>query len=162
MSIRKLSCAVGLTYSTTRTILVEDLHLKPYKRQCAQEIEAEDYGKRLKFADWFLNLPEGSENYLISVDEAYFFLTEALNKQNNRLWLESRPNDLIEVPLNDQKLLVWCAISANKIYGPFFFYESVNQHNYLDMLQNFFWPKHLRTVNYKNYYFEQDGATPLI
>lgn len=28
------------------------------------------------------------------------------------------------------------------------------------MLQNFFWPKHLRTKDYKMYYFQQDGATP--
>lgn len=76
------------------------------------------------------------------------------------MWLESRPIDWIERPLNDAKVLVWCGISAAKIYGPYFFEETVNQHNYLHMLQNFFWPKHLRTANYKNYYFQQDGATP--
>jgi hypothetical protein len=62
--------------------------------------------------------------------------------------------------LNYAKVLVWCGISVNKIYGPYFFKESVNQHNYLQMLKNFFWPKHLRTKSYKNYYFQQDGATP--
>ena len=64
------------------------------------------------------------------------------------------------MPLHDEKILVWCAISASKIYGPFFFLENVNQDNYLEMLQNFFWPKHLRTENYKKYYFQQDGARP--
>ena len=28
------------------------------------------------------------------------------------------------------------------------------------MLQDWFWPKHLRTDSYKKYYFQQDGATP--
>ena len=27
------------------------------------------------------------------------------------------------------------------------------------MLQNFFWPKHVRIENYKKYYFQQDSAT---
>ena len=27
------------------------------------------------------------------------------------------------------------------------------------MLKTFFWPKHLRTADYKKYYFQQDGAT---
>ena len=33
-----------------------------------------------------------------------------------------------------------------------------NQHKYLDMIANIFWSKFLRTENYKNYYFQQDGA----
>ena len=28
------------------------------------------------------------------------------------------------------------------------------------MLKKFFWPKNLRTPNYKKYYFQQDEATP--
>ena len=64
------------------------------------------------------------------------------------------------MPLHDQKVLVWCAISANRIFGPYFFEESVNKDNYLQMLQNIFWPKQLRTAAYQKYYFQQDGATP--
>ena len=45
------------------------------------------------------------------------------------------------------------------MYGPYFFETTVNQHTYIDMLKTFFWPKHLRTADYKNYYFQQDGAT---
>ena len=73
--------------------------------------------------------------------------------------MKERPTDWIERPLQDQKVLVRCRISANKIYGPYFFETTVNQYTYLDMLQNFFWPKHLRTADYKRYYFQQDGAT---
>ena len=76
------------------------------------------------------------------------------------MWLKERPTDVIEVPLHDQKVLVWCAFSASKIYGPYFFEESVNQHNYLEMLKTFFWIKHLKVKDYKKYYFQQDGATP--
>ena len=76
------------------------------------------------------------------------------------MWSDSRPLEGIEVPLHDQKVLVWCAISANSVFGPYFFEESVNKDNYLHMLQNYFSPKLLRTAAYQNYYFQQDGATP--
>ena len=39
---------------------------------------------------------------LICSDEAYFCLTELVNKQNNRLWLSTRPTEGIERPLYDQ------------------------------------------------------------
>jgi hypothetical protein len=93
-------------------------------------------------------------------DEAYFYLCLPVNKQNDRIWSLEKPTDVIEKPLHDQKLLVWCAITTTKIIGPYFFKESVNQHNYLFMLKNFFWPKHIRVEGYREYYFQQDGATP--
>jgi hypothetical protein len=84
-------------------------------------------------------------------DEAYFYLTY-------RIWDIERFTDGIKKPLHFLKLLVFCAISATKIYGPYYFLTSVNQHNYLEMLKVWFWPKHLRTSEYKKYYFQQDGA----
>jgi len=137
LSIRKASCDIGLAYETTRQILLDDLHLKPYKQQESHYLAPRNYQKRLEFATWFLSLPKSASNYLICSDEAYFCLTETVNKQNNRQWLESRPTDTIEMPLHDQKVLVWCAISAKKIYGPYFFENYVNQHNYLKMLKTF-------------------------
>ena len=52
--------------------------------------------------------------------------------------LKNRPEDWIEKPLQDEKLLIWCAISVKRIFGPFYFNQTVNQHNYLDMLKSFF------------------------
>jgi len=40
------------------------------------------------------------------------------------------------------------------------FSTSVNQTNYLEMLKVWFWPKYLRTSEYKKYYFQQDGTPP--
>ena len=108
----------------------------------------------------FLLFPKSANIFFICSDEAYFCLKATANKQNNRMWLKERPTDVIEVPLRDQKVLVWCAFSASKIYGPYFFEESVNQHNFLEMLKTFFWIKHLKAKDYKKYYFQQDGATP--
>ncbi len=78
-------------------------------------------------------------------DEAYFYLTESLNRQNNRIYDIEQPTD---------------GISTTKIYGPYYFSTSVNQHNYLEMLKVWCWAKHLRTSEYKKYYFQQDGTPP--
>ena len=63
--------------------------------------------------------------------------------------------------MHDQKILVWSAIPANRVFGPYYFEDTVNQHNYLEMLKKIFWPRVLRTGEYVKYYFQQDGARPL-
>ena len=104
------------------------------------KLEEKNYSQRADFANWFLKLPPDSPECIICSDEAYFYLTQPVNKQNNRQWLESSPCNGIENPLHDQKVLVWCAIYANRVFGPYFFEETVNQHNNLSMLKEFFWP----------------------
>ena len=160
LSVRKASRAVGMSYGSTRRFLLEDLHLKPFKDQEWHELKKPDYPKRVEFARWLTSLPEETFKFFICSDEAYFYLKEPINKQNNRSWLETRPTEWKEQPLHDEKVLVWCAMSAKRIYGPFFFESSVNQHNYLKMLKEFFWERHRKVPEYKKYYFQQDGATP--
>lgn len=160
LSIRKASVDAGISFSLCRDILLKDLQLRPYKYQSAHQLSSLDYDKRVIFAQWWLDLEKDAHKWLITTDEAYFYLTESINKQNNRMWLNERPEDWIEKPLHDAKVLVWCAITSRKVYGPYFFEESVNQHNYLHMLKSFFWPRHYRLKDAKKYYFQQDGATP--
>ena len=44
----------------------------------------------------------------------------------------------MNIAMNSPKLTVWRAISSKQIIEPFFYDETVNQHTYLDMVQNFF------------------------
>jgi len=61
------------------------------------------------------------------------------------------------MPLHAEKVMVWCAISVNRVFGPFFVGKSIYQHNYLNMLKDYFLPKLLCTDGYKKYRFQQDG-----
>jgi len=88
LSIRKLSVAAQISYGTTRSVLRDDLGLKPYRRQIVHELEPADYEKRVKFANWFLSLPSNAINFIIFSDEAWFTLKEPENQQNNQLWLK--------------------------------------------------------------------------
>ena len=159
-SIRKAASAVGVSPTLVYHILHDDLHLKPYKFHQWHKLEDQDYEKRLIFANWALNLTRPPLDYIIFSDEAYFYLTLPINKQNNRQWSKSDPWLGVEKPLHDEKILVWCGISVNRVFGPYYFEDNVNQHNYLDMIKNYFWPKILRTAEYEKYYFQQDGAKP--
>lgn len=160
LSLRKMASSLNISPTLVFNILHDDMHLKSYKYQTWHKLEVQDYKPRVKFAEWFLSKPLQTENFFIFSDEAYFTLTLPLNKQNNRIWADSSPEIGIEMPLFDKKILVWCGISVNRIFGPYYFEKPVNQHNYLEMLQKFFWPKVLRTASYEKYYFQQDGATP--
>ena len=159
LSVSKAASATGVSTTLIYTILHDDLHLKSYKYHDWHKLEDYDYERRVTFAKWFLSLRSEAKFFFICSDEAYFYLTMPINKQNNRIWADSQPAIGIETPLHDQKVLVWCAISANRVSGPYFFSENVNQHNYLEMLRNFFWQKQVRTAASEKYYFQQDGAT---
>ena len=159
LSTRKAASALQCSQTLIVTVLHDDLHLKPFKFHSWHVIEEHDYAKRLAFAEWFLSLRKSTEQFMIFSDEAYFYLTLPNNKQNNRYWDVSSNGFGIEVPLNDQKVLVWCAISATRTFGPYFFEGTVNSTNYLEMIRTFFIPKVDKTQHYGKSYFQQDGAT---
>jgi hypothetical protein len=78
---------------------------------------------------------------MIVSDDAYFNLTLLINKQNNRYWGQSAQEYGIEVPLHDNTFLIWCATSANRVFGPYVFGSTVKSTNYLKMLKYFFGPR---------------------
>ena len=91
ISIRKAASAVGVSPTLVYHILHDDLHLKPHKYQEWHKLDAHDYEKRVEFAHWFLSRPKEAKYFFICSDEAYFYLTLPINKQNNRMWSDSRP-----------------------------------------------------------------------
>jgi hypothetical protein len=54
---------------------------------------------------------------------------------------------------------VWAGVSVDRIYGPFFFSDTVNGERYLAMLQNWFKPQ-LSRAQKSSIRFMQDGAPP--
>jgi hypothetical protein len=69
--------------------------------------------------------------------EATFHVSGAVNCHNVRLWGSENPHAYVEHQHDSPKVNVFCAISSQKVYGPFFFAEeTVTGMTYLDMLQN--------------------------
>ena len=91
-------------------IFHDGMHLKPYKSHLWHKLEYRNFVKRLNFAHRFLKQSKSIREYIICIDEAYFYLTLFVNNQNNRYWSVSQPYIRTETLLNDQKILVWRAI----------------------------------------------------
>ena len=145
---------VGVSLTIVYYIFHDDMHLKPYKFHLSHELDNKYYGKRLNFAHLFIKLLKSTHEYIICSDAAYFYLTLPVNNQNNCKWSKSQLYIGTETPLHDQKILVLCTISANLAFGPYYFEDTVNQHNYLEILKKMFWLKVLRTAEYEKYYFQ--------
>ena len=88
------------------------------------------------------------------------------NKQNCQYWAPRNPPQLHEGPQDSPQAVVYSAISAQGITGPFFFEGdegvsvAVNAELYNHMLEAFFLPE-LRRSNWNmvRAWFQQDGAT---
>ena len=78
----------------------------------------------------------------------WFSIKPDVNKQNQRVWASELPLESVDIPLHPQKVMFFCAILSGKIYGPYFFEGKVDSEKYLNMLQNWFWKKHLDTGEY--------------
>ncbi|CAM1310188.1 Uncharacterised protein g5380 [Pycnogonum litorale] len=64
------------------------------------------------------------ENRFIFSDEATFHTNGKVNKQNVRIWGEENPHATIEHQRDSPKVNVFCAISKNRVHGPFFSRET--------------------------------------
>lgn len=163
ISLRKVANLVPASHETVRKVYREDLNIKPFKKIKTFLLKKVDHSKRQNFAKFILsniNARSTILDWFICSDEAYFYLHGGHNIQNDRIWAQFQPYELVEKPLNDDKVMVWCAFSATKVYGPYFFKNTVNWQNYLQMLKDFFWKQHSRVKHFQYYYFQQDGAPP--
>jgi hypothetical protein len=87
-----------------------------YKITKVQVIEEGDYGRRMHFCKWFLQAVHDSvldPKRTFFTDEAWFHLSGYISAQNNRYWSSINPRQTFEVPLHNQKIGVWCAITAS-------------------------------------------------
>ena len=79
-------------------------------------------------------------------DEAHFHLNGFVNKQNCGFWAKENPRAVHQRELHPLKCTVWCAITANKIIGSYFFKDddgnavTVIKERYRAMVRNFLWP----------------------
>jgi hypothetical protein len=71
-------------------------------------------------------------------DEAILHVSGHVHQHNVRIWANERPHDFVEHERDSSKVNVWCALTGDRMIGPYFFEErTVTSHNYLDMLELF-------------------------
>ena len=85
---------------------------------------------------------DGFVQSLIFSDEATFHLSGRVNRHNVRIWVTENLLAVVENVRDSPKPNIFCSISNEKVYGPFFFEEpTVNGMLYSHMLENWLMPQ---------------------
>jgi len=136
--------------------------MKPYKIRLLQALNEGDREKRLEFCEFVLHKEAEEENFLshlIFSDEATFHISGKVNRHNVRIWGLEKPHEVVEHQRDSPKVNVFCAVSIEKVYGPYFFKENtITGVTYLQMLQN--WLLAQLQADSDEFILQQDGAPP--
>nr|CAH7718998.1 unnamed protein product [Callosobruchus chinensis] len=122
-STRRRSTQLGVSRTSVRRIL-RHLRYFPYKVQLVQQLQPQDDAQRLNFASRFKQLARDKRDFvdrLIMSAEAHFHLNGFVNSQNCRIWGTQNPRAIHQYPLFPVKCTVWCAVTSQRIIGPYFF-----------------------------------------
>lgn len=160
-STRVAGRELGMPHQTVWKVLRTKLQFKPYRLQLLQQITENDKVRRLDFCERML-MELQNPNFgkkLVFSDESTFHLSGHVNRHNVRVWGSENPHQFQQFMRDSPKVNVFCAMSCEKIYGPFFFGEkTVTGDNYLDMLEIWLFPQLLEDS--PDFIFQQDGAPP--
>jgi hypothetical protein len=111
------------------------------------------------------NIASGLETFLLLTekicwtflsDEAWFAFIRLRQLPKQQLVVD--PRDIMETPLHDPKVGVWCARSRNRMTGPIFFEDTINFECYCELILYTF-IDHSNEDDVSRGYFQQDGAT---
>ncbi|GBM86759.1 hypothetical protein AVEN_27526-1 [Araneus ventricosus] len=86
----------------------------PYLFQHIQMLQAEEHQLLLDFTNGFLiryNADNSRPLRIRWADEAHFSLTDNVNSKNCVHWAVSNPNDVVTLPLHEEKVTVWCGMT---------------------------------------------------
>ena len=137
--------------------------MKPYKIRLVQALNEGDREKRSEFCDFVLHKEAEEENFF----QSWCLVTKPVshqcsgkvNRHNVRIRGLEQPHEIMEHQRDSPKVNVFCAVSIEKVYGPYFFDENTfTGTTYLQMLQNWLLPRLRADSN--DFILQQDGAPP--
>jgi hypothetical protein len=89
-----------------------------------------------------ISIEEDFLSKIVFIDEAMFQFSETVNCHNVQIWGLERPCSVTEPAKDSPKVNVFCALSVNKAYGPFFLVEqSILGTAYPDMMEMWLMPQ---------------------
>jgi hypothetical protein len=97
-----------------------------YKLRLLHAVRPRDNRKRYDFAVDILNELDKDEQFLHPVmfsDEATFHVSGHVHRHKVRIWANERPHDFVEHERDSPKVNMWCALTRDRVIGPYFFAE---------------------------------------
>ena len=168
VSSRKLALEFGMSRTSARRILRDDLGCRPYKCTIEPALTDEHKEKRKKFANWIrTNFQKQETLKILFSDEKMFDIDGVYNTQNDRIWAVSREEADEKGGTHQkrkfpQKIMVWLGVCSQGV-SPLVIFEqgTVDHDRYIKEVL----PVALKYGNhvFKNdWTFQQDGAKPHI
>lgn len=169
LSTRQLPTVSGISRTSIRRILkAHKFH--PYKIHLVQELNEDDFDRRLEFCEIVSERIINNPNWLFNIcfsDECSFFVNGNVNRHNCRYWSDENPHVFHEVHTqHPEKLNVWAGIYGDSLIGPFFLPGNLTGEMYLRLLEDAIEPGLTDVLENNNRYnaneltFQQDGAPP--
>lgn len=159
-SLRKIAKDINISHTTVRNIL-KDNKYKSFKYHRSQELKESDFYNRMIFCEIMMELCNSNRNFLSHIlfsDEKTFSTHGLFNSQNYRYW--DTVNNHLVVPVNSQyrkAVNVWVGILGHVIIGPYFIDGPLNEHKYLELLQESVGPA-IANIGDQDLWFQHDGC----
>ena len=155
----------NFSQTTFHRIVKHDIKWHPYRIHVRHELKNQDFARRLRFCNWFLERCQNNRFLynLVIGDEAGFSMNGKVNTHNLRCYAPKGDNPGFNYDVNSErrKLTVWAGLCGNgQLVGPFFFDGNVNGRTYLEMLNEYILPALLEAYqnNLNQVWWAQDGA----
>jgi len=149
---------LSMSKTTVWMVLRKRLVYKPYRVQMVQQWSDENHRHRLHFCFQLQDLMSSDDHFLEKVqfsDEATFNVSGAVYLRMSE-YGDLKTHMAMWTINVTPKVNVFCAVSTQKVYGPFFFAEeTVTGMTYLDILQLWLMPQ---LPNIPTFIFQQDGS----
>ena len=162
------SPSIVLANRSLRRILHKDLNFHQYKIAIVQESSDRDMANRRISSEQLLEMLNGDGviNTFLMTDEAHFYSSGYVNKQNYRYWAPEKPQELHQRPFHSERLTVWSGMASFGVLGSYVFEDNecaavtMTSERYVAMLRNFCEPQlRRRGIDLSSVLFQQDGAT---
>ncbi|XP_076354128.1 uncharacterized protein LOC143248961 [Tachypleus tridentatus] len=152
-STRKRSAELGIPRATTQTFIKKDMKVKAF----VNELSDADRENRKLTCDELLRIFNTipSRGKVMFTDKCEIYLSS--RARNVYFWAKENPHYYEEIEYNTPHVMMWAALNAYHVIGPYFFDGPVNHTSYLNMLQQWFIPK-LELGIREEVWFQQDGA----
>ena len=136
----------------------KNLNLKPFKPTHVQFLSAEDYQYRVECCRAILSKYDNPvrRNKIFFTDECAVYAA-GRNKQTV-FWSKQNPHFWQQVRQHPPSIMIWAAMSADYLIGPFFITGTLNAEAYVNLLATQFLPELQRKGLIYSHHFQQDGA----
>ena len=107
---------------------MQKLESKPYHRILIVDLNEDNFDRCSQSSEICLekfNYDSDLIDYILWSDEYKFNRNKTVNRHNCTYWSTENPHAKFSVPNTEERIMVWCSLSLNRLLAPYFIDETV-------------------------------------